>query len=117
MSMERESPRSWWQTIAGIITATAALITAVAGLMMALKQIGLLGQPEQKAAPNAASPALSSLARSQSTPSQAISHAAPVPSNDPNTGSAVPALNQKPYSVPLPARREYVLGNSLSKAK
>src|SRR5688572_22940525 len=34
---------SWWQTLLGILTVTTALITAVAGLLVALHQVGLLG--------------------------------------------------------------------------
>lgn len=34
---------SWWQTVPGILTATAAIITAVAGLIVTLHQAGMLG--------------------------------------------------------------------------
>jgi len=37
------SKGSWWQTLPGILTATAGLLTAIAGLVVALSQIGLLG--------------------------------------------------------------------------
>lgn len=36
-----QKPRVWWQTIPGILTAIAAIITAVTGLILALHQIGV----------------------------------------------------------------------------
>ena len=41
---------SWWKTMPGMLTATAAIITALGGLLLALFQAGLLGG---KAAPSA----------------------------------------------------------------
>src|SRR5580765_5729554 len=40
----------WWQTVPGMLTATAGIITAVAGLLVALHQVGLLGGKETPAA-------------------------------------------------------------------
>src|SRR4051794_18997885 len=37
-----EDARSWWSTLPGLITAAAALLTAVTGLAVALNQIGVL---------------------------------------------------------------------------
>ena len=34
---------SWWETVPGILTATAGAITAIGGLLLALNQIGLIG--------------------------------------------------------------------------
>lgn len=55
-------PLNWWQTIPGILTATAAVITAVTGLILALNQTGILdfrGRPDPAAA-SAPKPAASS---------------------------------------------------------
>jgi hypothetical protein len=42
--MTQESkPGSWWHTMPGMLTATAGVITAVTGLVIALDQVGLLG--------------------------------------------------------------------------
>ncbi len=49
MNEADKSARSWWQTLPGILTASAGLITAVAGLLVALHQIGLLGNKEKAA--------------------------------------------------------------------
>src|SRR5262245_49706019 len=35
--------QKWWQTVPGILTATAATVTAVTGLIVALHQAGVLG--------------------------------------------------------------------------
>lgn len=34
--------KGWWQTVPGVITATAGIITALTGLILALHQVGLL---------------------------------------------------------------------------
>ncbi|MBM7060515.1 hypothetical protein JQX08_07325 [Pseudomonas sp. UL073] len=44
--------KSWWQTLPGMITATAGLITAVSGLLVVLFQHGVLGGAD-KAPPSA----------------------------------------------------------------
>jgi hypothetical protein len=45
-----EGPQSkgWWQTVPGILTATAGIITAVAGLIVALHQAGIFDGEKQK---------------------------------------------------------------------
>src|SRR5881227_2974950 len=41
MDGNEKSERSWWQTLPGILTAIAAIITAITGLIVALYQAGL----------------------------------------------------------------------------
>ena len=49
---ERGGPqKSWWQSIPGFLTATAGVITAVTGLIVALQQIGILGQSPSESTP------------------------------------------------------------------
>jgi hypothetical protein len=45
-----EGPQSkgWWQTVPGILTATAGIITAVTGLIVALHQTGIFDGEKQK---------------------------------------------------------------------
>jgi hypothetical protein len=45
-----EGPQSkgWWQTVPGILTATASIITAVTGLIVALHQAGIFNGQKQK---------------------------------------------------------------------
>lgn len=40
MTEESKDLQGWWQTVPGILTATAGIITAVTGLVVALNQIG-----------------------------------------------------------------------------
>lgn len=40
--------KKWWQTIPGILKATAAIITGLAGLIVALQQIGFLEKKDDK---------------------------------------------------------------------
>lgn len=35
--------KNWWQTVPGVLTATAAMVTAVTGLILTLHQVGLIG--------------------------------------------------------------------------
>ena len=39
----RRTAGSWWQTLPGVLTATAGILTAVSGLLVVLHQIGVLG--------------------------------------------------------------------------
>ena len=48
-----EEPKSqgWWQTVPGILTATAGIITAVAGLIVALNQAGVFATANRQVPP------------------------------------------------------------------
>jgi hypothetical protein len=46
-----ESRTSWWQTLPGVVTAIAALLTAAGGLILALSQAGLLNRGHGQPAP------------------------------------------------------------------
>ena len=48
---ESDRPQSWWQSLPGILTATATVLTALSGLLVILYQNGVLGSS------SAASPA------------------------------------------------------------
>jgi serine/threonine-protein kinase len=48
---EPQKPQSWWHTLPGVLTAIAAVITAITGLAALLFQSGVLGR---KAVPNSA---------------------------------------------------------------
>lgn len=39
---EEQNPRRWWFTLPGILTAMVTLISAVTGLIVALREAGLL---------------------------------------------------------------------------
>lgn len=48
MDKDEKSKVPWWQTVPGILTAAAAIITAVTGLILALHQAGLVGGADPK---------------------------------------------------------------------
>lgn len=50
MSQDQESkPKGWWQTLPGLLTAVATVVTAVTGLLVALHQAGCLARGTQPA--------------------------------------------------------------------
>ncbi len=67
MAEESSKPQKWWQTLPGILTAVAAIITAVTGLVIALNQAGVFSgtsktgspSPTPTSSPPIATPALS----------------------------------------------------------
>jgi hypothetical protein len=81
---EQPKPQSWWQTLPGILTATAAFTTAITGLVVALHQAGFFQdvtkslihkisppgtpQPSQEAGPGRTASSLQPLTRAQPTP-------------------------------------------------
>jgi len=46
----RRTASSWWQTLPGLLTATAGILTAVSGLLVVLHQIGILGARDKPTA-------------------------------------------------------------------
>ncbi len=54
----------WWQTVPGMLTAAAAIITALTGLLIALHQVGVLGGDKATARSDVASPVGSSASAS-----------------------------------------------------
>src|SRR5262245_32808117 len=47
MAGEPPKPQSWWQTLPGVLTAVATIITAATGLIVALNQAGVLSGKEK----------------------------------------------------------------------
>ena len=99
---ERPQSKGWWQTIPGILTATAAIITAVTGLIVALHQVGIFDGEKQKAPQNDAI----------KPPKMAESPAAPPPS----TPKPSPTSQGAPtYPVILSAGNEVRVGDFIYK--
>lgn len=67
---EHKSNASWWQTLPGILTGVAAVLTALGGVFAALHQSGLLTR-EAPAASAASSPVASSGPKGQASPQTA----------------------------------------------
>src|SRR5918992_2238100 len=56
MSEERGPQKSWWQTIPGLLTAAAGVITAITGLIVALHQAGMWEKKNETTPHTVASP-------------------------------------------------------------
>jgi hypothetical protein len=119
--MADESPKTWWQTIPGFMTGIAALITAVCGLIVLLRQSNppVPSTPAQEAAVSHNSGAQGL----QPAQSHATSWARP-PAHPPSSShtksdaETTPTIPWSPLRIAsLPAKREYVLGTLLDKAR
>ncbi|HEY6911436.1 MAG TPA: hypothetical protein VI356_18800 [Myxococcales bacterium] len=47
---DADEKKSWWQTLPGIATGTAALLTALTGFLLALNQVGFIGSSKPSGA-------------------------------------------------------------------
>ena len=97
-------PRSWWNTLPGILTGCAALVTALAGLLAVVVQTGWFGR---KDAPPVAAAVTPTAPAAASHKPAATDNARP---------AAVAAEAPRAQAVVLPAQRDYMLGPGLSKA-
>lgn len=98
-----EKSKSWWYTLPGVITSLTAAITAVTGLVVAIRQTGWFGLQTP--------PAITT--PSTSTPIALPSAAAPVvPAQDPSLVTSPTSPARLTYSVGLPAMRDYRLGTA-----
>jgi hypothetical protein len=94
--MADEKPTNWWATLPGLLTAAAAVITAVTGLLLGLGQLGVFdaGKPATVSGPPTGG---GNDATQHSTPALAPSN--PPPGN--GTG----------WTVSLPAERKFRSGD------
>jgi hypothetical protein len=103
-----EKPKNWWYTLPGVLTSLAAIITALAGLLAAMKQTGWL---ERKPTSTVASASLS--ASQGETAGAGPKVEAGIPAEQaarPPAGSAVTATKAAAgRSVQLPQKRDYVV--------
>jgi len=88
---DEAKPRNWWQTLPGVLTALAALVTALAGLLAAITQTGWFGRQE-------------------------ATTVAPSASGPPTHADAGTPAAPRPQAVALPAQRDYKLGPAVFKA-
>jgi hypothetical protein len=56
---DETTPKRWWQGLTGIVTAVAALLTAVGGMLAILFQYGVLGGAEEDAVGSGSGPSTS----------------------------------------------------------
>ncbi|QCO98827.1 hypothetical protein FCN77_15365 [Arthrobacter sp. 24S4-2] len=96
--MADEKPANWWATLPGLLTAAAAVITAVTGLLLGLGQLGVFdgGRPAATASgqpsPNSTAP-----------PSGTSQPSGPAPASGPASGPG----GASGWTVSLPAERKY----------
>lgn len=101
MSDEGKS-KSWWSTVPGAITSLTAVITALAGLLVAIKQTGWFSPST-----------MTQSTTTTMTPPPQRGAATPVADSPPSTPNGAPtAANSATYTVELPQLREYTLGDA-----
>ena len=89
MSPDKESDsKSWWQTLPGLLTAAAAIITALTGLLVAVHQAGLLGRGSQ--APT----------QTQSKPQPAAESPRPIDTQSAVSAPSASVTSSRPLSLP-----------------
>jgi hypothetical protein len=93
-----KKPKStgWWQTLPGILTATAAILTAAGGLIVAFHQAGFFDRT------------------SQTTP-QTVTESPSATPTIPSTRKSMPNTSTAPYPVILPADTEVRVGDAVYK--
>lgn len=111
MDGDEKARGSWWQTVPGILTALAGTITAVAGLLVVLHQVGLLGNKEKPAVPPTAFSGDATRRSEAHVPSET-----PAKTADPSRAALPSAATKtsgtdraRPYSVTFPAGTEVTL--------
>ncbi len=72
---EEEKARSWWQTLPGILTGTAAVIAAIGGLVGVLHQYGMFGRQERAASAHVATYLVKPVSESDLLPAIALAFA------------------------------------------
>jgi hypothetical protein len=107
---DEDKAKAWWQTLPGIIAGITAMVTALAGLVVAVKQTGWFDAPRPRTvaapsptAPAASPPASTAPSRPAASPGSGDERAA-------ITSPTVAAGTPRPLS--LPAMRDYTLGAS-----
>ncbi len=99
---EEEKSRNWWNTLPGIITGLAAVVTALTGLVVAIKQTGWF-ETQTTPAIRIQSGSLPA-APSAGAPSAVTRESPPVASS--------PSPTMSVRTVGLPALRDYTLGGT-----
>lgn len=103
MSDSESAGKGWWQTLPGILTATAAIITAITGFVVAIGGLGLF---HRSPAPPISSPGTSS--SSQSSPRSGSSPGSPATAQN-------AVADARTRVLPLPAMTQVRSGESVYK--
>lgn len=113
---DEEKSKGWWSTVPGLITSLAAAITAVAGLVVAIKQTGWFAP---QTSPSTMTQLTTPTATPTPTPTPTVTptpqRGAATPVGDsprpPPSGSSTAATSAS-YTVELPRLRDYTLGEA-----
>ena len=97
---EKPKNTGWWETLPGILTATAAILTVVGGLIVAFHQAGFFDRTSQKA-PQVQNETLKPQRATEST--------------IPSATKSPPSASTAPYIVTLPAVTEVRMGENVYK--
>ena len=98
MSDDRPAAPSWWQTIPGILTGVAAIITAVTGLFVAFNHTGNRSEDVRPSSASVSGGASSSVSRGA------------LPASSPETRPPAPAgTAARPQAIGLPALNRVTL--------
>lgn len=93
-----ENPKSWWTTLPGVIASITAAVTALAGLVVAIKQTGWFDSDPPA---RTAAPASSTVTASRPDAAAPTAVAPPL---------AAPSPAKSAYLVGLPELRDYKVG-------
>jgi hypothetical protein len=120
MSEDEKAKGSWWQTVPGTLTALSGVFTAVAGLLLALNQIGLINLKE-KASPPSRAASSEPAKKSQDMPATAPADPGPATAShsskteaEPNAINPATSNSAPRYLVAFPSGTEVTVGNTRS---
>ena len=125
-----EDQKSWWQTAAGLMTGVAALITALTGLILAVHQIRKDSEEGKRPVAGQATSTHDSLPAGSPKPSPGGAIPSGTTLNAPSKTEArtdwkvsqqrvASVLNsdRPAYSLPLPAKHEFAMGDGSQSAR
>ena len=117
MSEDEKAKGSWWHTVPGTLTALSDVFTAVAGLLVALYQVGFIDLKGKSSAPSLASSSEPAKPLQEVTPFAADPVSATAPSKIESNTLKPSARNSAPhYLITFPSGTEATLANYASEA-
>jgi len=102
-----KSDGSWWRTVPGVLTATATIITALTGLLIALHQSGLIGGGDKASPPR---PPVEARSDPTARPEPSPPTTSPEPAGKATEGSSTAAPNE-PSVEPWSEARAVIVGS------
>jgi hypothetical protein len=109
MNDERSS-QGWWSTLPGVLTAAAAAITAVGGLILALNQAGIF-HGSTPATPPIAAPSPDASAKPANTPATTVAASAPAVAAAPSNPAPSAQASQPTAGGEIGSNMTYFVGS------